>query len=86
MVYLCQSINARDYARNLLNSLQVLQEFERQRYADIMERWRSSRCLRHDLQAHVLTVLALAKASSQQELKCYLQGISDSLGSKNNMK
>lgn len=86
MVYLCQSIHARDYTRNLLNSLQVLQEFERQRYADIMERWRSSRRLRHDLQSHILTVLALAKASSQHELKRYLQEISTSLSSKNKIK
>ena len=75
MAYLCQSIRSREYTHHLLNSVQVLQEMERQRYETIMERWRSSRQLRHDFCHYVVTVAALARARNGQELRAYLRSI-----------
>ena len=75
MTYLCQSIRSREYTRHLLNSVQALQGMERQRYETIMNRWRSSRRLRHDLHHYMVTVTALARAKNGKALKTYLRSL-----------
>lgn len=73
MAYLCQSIRSREYTRHMLNSVQLLQDIERKRYETVMERWRSSRRLRHDFHHYVVTIAALARARKGEELKTYLR-------------
>lgn len=80
MAYLCQSIHSREYTRHLLNSVQALQEMERLRYETVMERWRSSRRLRHDFRHHIVTVAALARMRKGAELRKYLRSIQADAG------
>lgn len=75
MAYLCQSIRSREYTRHLLNSVQALQDMERQRYETVMDRWRSSRRLRHDFHHYMVTIAALARARKSKELKAYLRSL-----------
>lgn len=80
MAYLCQSIRSREYTRHLLNSVQALQDMERQRYETVMDRWRSSRRLRHDFHHYIVTVAALARARKGADLKTYLRCILEGAG------
>ena len=75
MAYLCQSIRSREYTRHLLNSVQALQDMERRRYETVMERWLSSRRLRHDFHYYMVTAAALARARKGNELRAYLRSI-----------
>ncbi len=80
MAYLCHSIRSREYTRHLLNSVQVLQDMERQRYETVLERWRASRRLRHDFRHYIVTVAALARARKGAELKVYLRSLLEGAG------
>ena len=84
MAYLCQSIRSREYTRHMLNSVQLLQDIERKRYETVMERWRSSRRLRHDFHHYVVTIAALARARKGEELKTYLRRLASGAGSSSN--
>lgn len=78
MAYLCQSIRSREYTHHLLNSVQALQDMERQRYETVMDRWRSSRRLRHDFHHYMVTIAAMARAQKGEELRAYLRSLVDS--------
>lgn len=80
MAYLCQSIQFREYTQYLLNSIQALQNMERQRYKTVMEHWRSSRRLRHDFHHYMVSVAALARARKGTELRTYLRCLREGTG------
>lgn len=75
MAYLCQSIRSREYTHHMLNSVQLLQNIERKRYETVMDRWRSSRQLRHDFHHFAVTIAAFARARKGEELKTYLRNL-----------
>ncbi len=80
MAYLCQSIQSREYTQYLLNSIQALQNMERQRYETVMIRWRASRQLRHDFRHYMVSIATLARARNGTELKAYLQRLLERSG------
>lgn len=79
MWYLMHSANAREYSSHMLNSLQQLLSLERQHYNIIMEAWKRSRHLRHDLKHHFVTIDALLQQHDYQGIANYLENVCQQL-------
>lgn len=73
MADLCRSIQSREYTGYLLNSLQALQEMERNHYESVTALWRASRRIRHDFRHHIVTIASLARMHDDQGLRLYLK-------------
>lgn len=75
MRYLMHSADAREYSSHMLNSLHQLLALERQRYNIIIDAWKQSRRLRHDLKHHFVIVDALLQQHDYQGIAAYLESV-----------